>query len=139
MAFHKAVIENPREADWETALRKAIYVASVPSNSGVKPEINIGNRSKNSRLGDFHGNSIPMTNPIHGHEVMQMMVESPEPFTRDSLKAAIDTRFGSDARFFTCSAENLTAEGLIDFLAERGKFIDREGGFSTAPGKMCNH
>ena len=80
-----------------------------------------------------------MTNPIHGHEVMQMMVESPETFTRASLKTAIDNRFGPDARFFTCSAENMTAEELIGFLAQKGKFIDREGGFSTSPEKICSH
>jgi len=80
-----------------------------------------------------------MTNPIHGHAVMQMMVESREPFTRASLKSAIDDRFGPDARFFTCSAGNMTAEALIDFLAQKGKFIEREGGFSTAPEKICGH
>ena len=80
-----------------------------------------------------------MTNQIHGHEVMQMMVESSEPFTRASLKTAIDHRFGPEARFFTCSAENLTADELIGFLAQKGKFIEREGGFSTEPGKICNH
>jgi len=70
---------------------------------------------------------------------MQMMVESPETFTRASLKTAIDNRFGAEARFFTCSAENMTADELIGFLAQKGKFIDREGGFSTALEKICSH
>ena len=70
---------------------------------------------------------------------MQMMVESPEPFTRLSLKTAIDSRFGPEARFFTCSAENMTAVELIEFLAQKGKFIDQEGGFSTTQEKICKH
>jgi len=68
-----------------------------------------------------------------------MMVDSSEPFTRATLKAAIDNRFGTDARFFTCSAENLTADELIAFLAQRGKFIDTDGGFTTAQEKICQH
>lgn len=70
---------------------------------------------------------------------MQMMVESPESFTRASLKTAIDNRFGPDARFFTCSAENMTADELILFLAQKGKFVERGEGFSTLPEKICSH
>lgn len=80
-----------------------------------------------------------MTNQIHGHEVMQMMVESKATYSTESLKSAIIHKFGSDARFYTCSADNLTAEQLIAFLAERGKFVPQENGFSTTPDKICNH
>jgi probable metal-binding protein len=80
-----------------------------------------------------------MTNQTHGHEVMQMMVESGAAYTRASLEAAIKERFGADARFYTCSAEGMTAAELIEFLAQRGKFIEKADGFSTAPDKICNH
>ena len=80
-----------------------------------------------------------MTNPIHGHEVMQMMVDSAQTFTRDSLKAAMASRFGAEARYFTCSAENMKAGELIEFLAQKGKFIEQSGGFSTAQEKICKH
>lgn len=76
---------------------------------------------------------------IHGHEVMQMMLDSGVTYTRDSLREAILERFGSDARFFTCSAEELTADGLIDFLAGRGKFIGTSIGFTTDPANICDH
>jgi probable metal-binding protein len=76
---------------------------------------------------------------IHGHEVMQMMVESGKSYTRSSLLADIVARFGAGARFFTCSAENLTPEGLIDFLEAKGKFVACEEGFQTSPDLMCKH
>ena len=76
---------------------------------------------------------------IHGHEVMQMMIQSGERFSRASLRARIEREFGIEARFHTCSAEDLDIEGLIDFLAARGKFIEGEGGFTTAPEQMCAH
>ena len=80
-----------------------------------------------------------MSEPIHGHEVMQMMVDSAQTYPRASLKAAMEARFGAEARFYTCSAQDLTAEALIEFLAQKGKFIDQETGFSTAQEKICNH
>jgi probable metal-binding protein len=76
---------------------------------------------------------------VHGHEVMQMMLDSGSAYTRETLRQAIIDRFGVEARFFTCSAEDMTAEALIEFLAERGKFVSSEEGFNTAPTKICHH
>jgi probable metal-binding protein len=78
-------------------------------------------------------------NQVHGHEVMHMMLDSGVAYTRDSLRQAIIKRFGSETRFFTCSAEGLTADTLIDFLASRGKFIETTDGFTTDPAKVCQH
>ena len=76
---------------------------------------------------------------IHAHEVLQMMQQSGKAYTRASLLTDIVARFGPDSRFFTCSAENLTAEGLIDFLQAKGKFVPCEAGFQTSPDLMCKH
>jgi len=76
---------------------------------------------------------------IHGHEVLHMMLESAEQYSQESLVAAINTRFGGDARFHTCSAEEMTAAELVAFLASRGKFIPVEEGFSTHQSKICSH
>lgn len=81
-----------------------------------------------------------MSNEVHGHEVMKMMITSGENYTRASLRAAIISQFGADTRFYTCSASDLTADGLIDFLAERGKFNDAGNeSVSMSADKMCNH
>ena len=88
----------------------------------------------------FPGQRVcPMSEEIHGHEVMRMMVESGESYSRGSLREAIVRQFGAGTRFFTCSAENMTPDQLIDFLAERGKFVDAGEGFSTDAEKICNH
>ncbi len=78
---------------------------------------------------------------IHGHEVMQMMIDSSESFTKESLETAIISKFGTDARFHTCSAENLTPRELVDFLESRGKFTDTDEGegFKTSPEQICDH
>ena len=76
---------------------------------------------------------------VHGHEVMRMMLERTEGFTRAELVQAIAERFGADARFHTCSAESLTAEGLVTFLQERGKFVERTGRMQVLPDRICQH
>ena len=60
-------------------------------------------------------------------------------YTEKSLLEAILEKFGPEERFYTCSADNLTARGLIDFLKERGKFMPAEDGFTVDESKVCNH
>ncbi len=80
-----------------------------------------------------------MTKHIHGHEVMRMMIQSQEIYTRDSLRTAIYDTFGMESRFHTCSAENMTADELIDFLNARGKFLQEDAGFVTNSELICDH
>jgi probable metal-binding protein len=80
-----------------------------------------------------------MQKQIHGHEVIHMMTEASQPFTRAALKVAIIAKFGPDARFHTCSAEGMDADGIIDFLQARGKFLPDVAGLAINPAKVCNH
>jgi probable metal-binding protein len=76
---------------------------------------------------------------IHAHEVMQMMLELDQAFSRESLARAISNKFGTDARFYSCSASGMDVEQVIGFLESRGKFVAKEDGFNTAQEKICNH
>ncbi|AKJ42694.1 YecH family metal-binding protein [Pragia fontium] len=76
---------------------------------------------------------------IHGHQVLEMMIAADELYTTESLIAAIQQRFGQEARFHTCAKQGLTAAELVDFLASKGKFIPANSGFTTNISKICNH
>lgn len=80
-----------------------------------------------------------MSQSVHGHEVMHFMLEQGGSFTREGLAHAIAEHFGAETRFHTCSAQEMTAEQLIDFLAAKGKFIEDANGFNTRADKICNH
>ena len=80
-----------------------------------------------------------MNDSFHGHEVMQMMLQSGKRYTRSTLIEDIEEVFGKDATFYTCSAINMTADELIDFLDSRGKILPMHDGFTTDPSKICNH
>ena len=47
--------------------------------------------------------------------------------------------FGEQQRFFTCSADNMDVDTLIEFLKRKGKFIPANGGFTVDMTKVCNH
>lgn len=76
----------------------------------------------------------------HGHEVLHMM-EGNSYATKQELINAIISCFGEAERFYTCSAENMTAAELVDFLEERGKFMPTTGNtdFTVDITKVCNH
>lgn len=76
---------------------------------------------------------------IHGHEVLEMMIHSQETYTTSSLIAAIEQKFGSNARFHTCSKSDMTAAELVGFLENKGKFIPQDSGFTTNEKKICKH
>lgn len=75
----------------------------------------------------------------HGHEVMRMMVETGFTYTRESLITAIRERFGAEARFHTCSDEEMNAEALVAFLESRGKFSGSADSMSMKPESICDH
>lgn len=80
-----------------------------------------------------------MTEQVHGHEIMEMMIASGKKYTREILEAEIIEKYGPETRFHTCSAENMTANELIDFLEQRGKFVSDGDQFSTQEENICNH
>ena len=73
----------------------------------------------------------------HGHEVLAMM--QGHSYSEKSLLEAIIAKFGSEERFYTCSADNLTAQGLIDFLKSHGKFKPMDDGFTVDTTKVCEN
>ncbi len=80
-----------------------------------------------------------MENQTHGHDVLDLMIASGATYTRASLAAAIQEKFGPEVRYHTCSADDMTAEQLIEFLISRGKFLGDETGFTVATDRVCQH
>lgn len=72
---------------------------------------------------------------IHAHEVLHMMEGN--NYNTESLHKAIIDKFGKDARFHTCSIENLDTKQIIQFLTEKGKFKPTSNGFTMDITKVC--
>ena len=80
-----------------------------------------------------------MTTRIHGSAIRQMVNESTESFTRDSLLATIIERFGADTRFYSCAEDNMTADELISFSENNEKLSRKDYTFAEGPGHECSH
>jgi probable metal-binding protein len=76
---------------------------------------------------------------IHGHEVLEMMIASGLSYSNESLKAAIDLKFGPDARFYICSRANMTASELIKTLWAKEKFTGTPESYVFEPANRCKH
>lgn len=74
---------------------------------------------------------------LHAHEVLHMMEGN--SYSEASLKEAIIRKFGAEQRFYTCSAEDMDADVLIEFLKMKGKFMPAEAGFTVDISKVCSH
>jgi len=74
----------------------------------------------------------------HAHEVMEMMISSGKVYSRESLLADIRGKFGAEAMFHTCSETGLSPDGLINFLAAKGKLRGTAEAFVFAPAQMCH-
>ena len=68
---------------------------------------------------------------------MEMMAKSAKTYTKSALKAEIAANFGEDARFHTCMNRDLTADGLIEFLAGKGKLLESSEGVHMPEEHLC--
>ena len=73
---------------------------------------------------------------IHAHEVLRMMEGN--NYTEETLYNAIIEKFGNDTRFHTCSALDLDANQIINFLRLKGKFKASDNGFTMDINKVCS-
>ena len=72
---------------------------------------------------------------LHAHEVLHMMEGN--SYSESSLKEAIIQKFGEHQHFYTCSAEDMDADKLIEFLKAKGKFMPADDGFTVDITKVC--
>jgi len=78
-------------------------------------------------------------NSIHGHLLLEMLLDGHKDYTRESLKLDIERRFGSEAMFHACAAKNLNFEGMLNYLFQRGKIFDNQGVLKTKQSLICDH
>ena len=80
-----------------------------------------------------------MEDQIHGHEVLKIIAESGNEYTKESLVEAMNEKFGKDAQYRTCSIRDMSPETMVDFFIARGKFKSSPGGFKFDAENACQH
>ncbi|MFZ4780090.1 MAG: YecH family metal-binding protein [Terrimicrobiaceae bacterium] len=79
------------------------------------------------------------TGQIHGHEIMALVAENPEGIAIATLSEIAAREYGTDAQFYTCSAENMSLPELLTFLSERDKVQLRDDLVLPGGAPACNH
>ena len=67
------------------------------------------------------------TEQFHGHEIIELVSKYPEGIAAAALADIVAHEFGAGARFFACSADNMSLPELLGFLGERDKVRLRDG------------
>ncbi|WP_281213873.1 YecH family metal-binding protein [Shewanella insulae] len=80
-----------------------------------------------------------MSDSIHGHQVMELMLSLGRAVSKGELTELMHQAFGEQARYHTCSASEMDAQELIAFLERKGKFTESAEGIATAADRICNH
>jgi probable metal-binding protein len=65
---------------------------------------------------------------VHGHEVIYLIRDASTPFTRATLAAEVQRRFGAGVTFHTCSAGGMPLDHLLTFLLARQKITESPSG-----------
>ncbi|MGF1680866.1 YecH family metal-binding protein [Photobacterium minamisatsumaniensis] len=76
---------------------------------------------------------------IHAHTVLNMLLADDATYTIASLKQAVETEYGEEVRFHTCSQQDLTFDALLSFFLERRKVIQDGECIVANRERMCSH
>jgi len=76
---------------------------------------------------------------IHGHEIIELVAKYPDGIAAGTLTGIVAGEFGTGARFFTCSAENMSLPELLAFLGERDKVQFRDDLVFPGGSPACEH
>ena len=80
-----------------------------------------------------------MKQDIHGHTVLNILLDSEKPLSRSQLEAIVESKFGHDVCFYTCSQQQLTLTELLEFLLSKKKVVEQEAGLTANPDRICHH
>jgi len=81
--------------------------------------------------------SVQIMKTIHGHEVIEFINDANPLIEKAKLNALIAKKFG-DARFYTCSEDDLTAKELIAFLERKDKLFYEDGKVKIKTENVCS-
>jgi probable metal-binding protein len=62
-----------------------------------------------------------MSQTVHGHEILERLVSAGGNLALSALRDAATRDYGEDAKYFTCSAQGMSFDELLEFLSQRNK------------------
>ena len=74
---------------------------------------------------------------VHGHAVMQWLVEAPHPLSLAEIENRVAAAFGPAVRFHTCDTGGHTLSELLALLEARGKVWPVGACYASERRRLC--
>jgi probable metal-binding protein len=84
-------------------------------------------------------NGLMPSASIHGHVLLNYLIDLGKPVKIEALRKWAREAHGQQARYHTCSVQDLTLDGILGFLQERNKVTLQNGSISAAVTHVCSH
>ena len=78
-------------------------------------------------------------NTYHARDILNLLIESQQPYTIETLKEKIANSYGTDQTFYTCKLKDLTIEQLLEFFVAKNKVTVTDDIVTTNIANMCHH
>jgi len=76
---------------------------------------------------------------VHGHQLIGLIIQQNRPVTLTEVKTLAEKYIGTEVSYYTCSEQGMNTEQMIQFLLNRRKLIEREGGYVIDTGEVCSN
>jgi probable metal-binding protein len=80
-----------------------------------------------------------MSQNVHGHDILGRIIAAGGTLPLSVLRNAALESYGAEAAYFTCSAQGMSFDELMTFLAQRNKIAIAGDTVTVFAQNMCNH
>ncbi len=78
-----------------------------------------------------------MSKSVHAHKVLNLLRE--QALSQDELLLKIESDFGTDVSFHTCSREGFDVQSLLTFFIAKQKVTLSDGKVHLNAERVCSH
>ncbi|MFC1583372.1 YecH family metal-binding protein [Candidatus Neomarinimicrobiota bacterium] len=80
-----------------------------------------------------------MPKVMHAHGLLELLMESEGPVSREALRELVNERFGEDIYYTNCTRQLYTFDQMIEFLEAREKVVVENGSLEVQKHNVCEH
>ncbi len=80
-----------------------------------------------------------MSEPLYGHDLRSLLVEKGGACQIEALRAASQAAYGPAAVYCNCGGDRFDFDGVIAFLARKGKVQVSGGSITLGMAPACQH
>jgi probable metal-binding protein len=80
-----------------------------------------------------------MSEPLYGHDLLSLLLEKGGACRLEDLRLASTTAHGTEAVYCNCGGDSFDFDGVIAFLASKGKVQVAGGTVTLGSAPACQH